>query len=351
MKTSPSILIRGLAFGLLTLGTFALSACSDSPTEPGPEGEAEAVAALEIELPDTIIPGLEFEVRVVAVGSSGTKPLSSFDGTIGLAVSDGSVTPSSISVSGGEGSSTVIVRTTASRVEFLASHPDARGSAEVQCARPGAVLVTSGRFHLTVASSVRTLSADDRQEESASAQIPGQMDFSETISVSAKATHFYDPDDPAGRTDEGTASAEGSLIATSTFAGPDRITSMSIESVASVSASYTGSDPAGPGGGTASGAVSARLEFDFTVENTPVIVEFSNGELENTSYRVVKIGGGTVLNPFGESQTVTIGPGDYTFVMSYTENALASGSNGGGSFAGSARLTGTLSFTETPPDE
>jgi hypothetical protein len=351
MKTPPLILVRGLALGLLSLGAFGISGCSDSPTGPGSGNDVETVASLEIELPDTIIPGREFEVRVVAVGSAGTRPFPEFDGTIGLAVSDGSVTPSSIAVSGGQGGAGVVVQTTASRIEFVASHPNARGSVDVRCAQSGSVLVTSGRFHLLVAADVKTLSDGDRQEESRLVQMPGQMNFSETFSVSAKATHFYDPDNPAGRRDDGVASADGSLIVTSTFDGPERIASMSIESTASAGASYTGSDPGGPGGGTASAAINVRTEFDFTVENVPVTVEFSNGEFEKSSYRVVKIGGGTVLNPFGETQAATIDPGNYRFIVNYTENVLAAGANGGGAFVGSAKLIGTLSFTEAPPDE
>lgn len=125
----------------------------------------------------------------------------------------------------------MVVQTAASRVEFIAAHPDALGSAEVKCARQGSVLMTSGRVHVLVAADVKTLSADDHQEDSRTVQFRGQMDFSETFSVSARAKHFYDPDDPAGRTDERMASAEGNLIVTSNLDGPDRLVCMSIESI------------------------------------------------------------------------------------------------------------------------
>ncbi len=89
-----------VALGVLAAGvTAAAVACGNGS---GPT--SSATVALRLELPDSATVGQPFQLTVTAHGRDPSTPLASFSERVQLAVSSGTITPSAVQLSAGEGS-------------------------------------------------------------------------------------------------------------------------------------------------------------------------------------------------------------------------------------------------------
>jgi hypothetical protein len=101
--------------------------CSDSSTEP----EAEILKSFSLGVPDTVIAGEGFSLAVAAVGSEGTKPFASFDGTVILTVSGGAISPDSLELIDGSGSGQVVLSGSDASQTITATYGSVTGSVTV----------------------------------------------------------------------------------------------------------------------------------------------------------------------------------------------------------------------------
>lgn len=86
---------------VLTL-PLVFSSCGDGGGGTGPDPvPAEKLASFELTVPDSIAEGEAFSLAVTAVGNRGTKPLTSYSGTVSLSTTVGTVSPLSLTVSNG----------------------------------------------------------------------------------------------------------------------------------------------------------------------------------------------------------------------------------------------------------
>ena len=120
--TSPRL---RLVATCLTLAS--LIACGPS----GPSG-AEPIAHLRIALSEGAVVGSNVAVTITAVGSAGSDPLTSFNGTVSLEVSDGTMTPSTISATAGTAETTVRFDGVVATVVVTARAGAASGSASIE---------------------------------------------------------------------------------------------------------------------------------------------------------------------------------------------------------------------------
>lgn len=101
-------LSRALAITTLLSFPVLYSSCGDGGGGAGPDPQpAEVLASFELTVPDSIAEGEAFSLTVTAVGNRGTKPLASYNGTVSLSTTLGTVNPSSLTVSSGAGSQQV----------------------------------------------------------------------------------------------------------------------------------------------------------------------------------------------------------------------------------------------------
>ena len=116
------------AFVILALAAAAIvQSCDDSSTEP----ESETLSKFTIVLPDSVAYGEVFSLTVKAVGSSGTSPLSSFNGYVVLTASDGTVTPDSLRLFSGTGTGDVVLSGGGGSQTITAAYGSIVGSALV----------------------------------------------------------------------------------------------------------------------------------------------------------------------------------------------------------------------------
>ncbi|MCK6551028.1 S8 family serine peptidase, partial [Myxococcota bacterium] len=83
---------------MASLGSASCSCDGDVP---------EALAALELDATSPVTAGAPFTLVVTAVGTDGAKPLTSFDGTVTLSASAGTISPASIVLERGRGEASV----------------------------------------------------------------------------------------------------------------------------------------------------------------------------------------------------------------------------------------------------
>ncbi|MGD2124180.1 MAG: S8 family serine peptidase, partial [Gemmatimonadota bacterium] len=105
--------LRVLAVAVILSLPIVYSSCADGGggrTGPDPL-PAETLASFDLSVPDSITEGEGFSLTVTAVGSRGTKPLTSYSGTAFLSTTLGTVSPSSLAVSNGAGSGQVTLST------------------------------------------------------------------------------------------------------------------------------------------------------------------------------------------------------------------------------------------------
>ena len=91
----------------------------------------ERLASFELTLPSSVAEGQTFELTVMAVGSRGSEPLVTFDGTVELTVSSGTITPASLPLTSGTGTVDATVTGATGEVIVTATHDNVSGSAQV----------------------------------------------------------------------------------------------------------------------------------------------------------------------------------------------------------------------------
>lgn len=112
--------VAGLALLLLLL-----TACPTST--PPPSGET--LASFDVSVPASAQEGASFTLTVTAVGSQGTEPFTSFEGTVALAASTGTLSPSSLTLADGTGTVDATVTGADGNVTITASSGGVSGSA------------------------------------------------------------------------------------------------------------------------------------------------------------------------------------------------------------------------------
>lgn len=73
-----------------------------------PDYTEEALGTFNITAPNTVTTGASFPISVTAVGDKGTRPFKSFSGDVRLTLSDGLLTPGTITLTDGEGTGNVV---------------------------------------------------------------------------------------------------------------------------------------------------------------------------------------------------------------------------------------------------
>lgn len=331
---------RGSARILLAVaGLAALVACGgDDPSGPGPT--AEVVDHLVVEAPGTITPGQPFELRVVAVGSAGTRPFPGFDGEVGLGVSDGTVTPSTLTMSAGEGTVVATIQTTAPGIELSVENASASGSIEIRCATEASVTVTSGRFYLSAVATAQAVDTDQfvRNEEEAS--MPATLDFSQALEANAEVSQLTAQEVLV----TASSASESNLVVQSRSLGSTALVGMSILGGGSGVATWDGGTIRG-GGAT---GLTGFVQFTFTVEGDTVLAT-CEGTFEETSFSLQKVGGIRRLDTFNLG-TVRLEPGEYHFRANlFNGTTTAVGVRTRTEFSCSLELS--LSFHEDAPLE
>jgi hypothetical protein len=315
-----------------------LAACGgDDPSRPG---TVEVVDHLTIEAPGTITPDQPFELRIIAVGSEGTQPFPDFDGKVELLISEGSITPSSVTLSAGEGAVTATVQTTASSVELTAGHASASGSLDVSCAKDAAVIITSGRFYLSSVAAATTPSQDQLVRDEEEASMPQSLDFSEALSAEAQATHLTVEEELF----TAFGASESDLVVTSRALGSSSIVGMSIVGGGSGVATWDGGTSSG--GGTT--GLTGFVEFSFTVENDTILAT-CDGTFDKAGFSLSTASGTRLLDTF-DLGTVQLAPGEYEFRANlFNGTVSATGVKSLTDFSSSIDMT--LAFLEVAPEE
>jgi hypothetical protein len=114
-----------LAVSVLTaLVVFSLILSCDNTTAPQPE----FLASFHIGAPDTVTAGNLFTITVTAVGTQGTSPYSSFEGSVVLTASGGSISPDTLILRGGTGSGQVVLSGSSDAQTIKATYYDIQGS-------------------------------------------------------------------------------------------------------------------------------------------------------------------------------------------------------------------------------
>ncbi|MCJ7628911.1 MAG: S8 family serine peptidase [Longimicrobiales bacterium] len=100
--------LRIIVFAPILSLPILFSSCGDGGGGAGPDPvPAESLASFMLTVPDSIAEGEAFALTVAAVGNRGSNPLTSYSGSVGLSTTLGTVSPSSVAVSGGAGSAQV----------------------------------------------------------------------------------------------------------------------------------------------------------------------------------------------------------------------------------------------------
>jgi hypothetical protein len=152
------------------LGGVALFACSDGPSavDSPVDPPVTSTGSFELELPETVYAGEAFTLTVTAVGADGSRPDAKFGGAVALSASSGSLTPSSVTLTGGVGVAAVTLTGVAGPVSLEARVGNAIGTraltaignapvASIEVTPSTLLLTGSGQ---TRALSVRVLDAD-----------------------------------------------------------------------------------------------------------------------------------------------------------------------------------------------
>ena len=90
----------------------------------------EALQTFQLTCPPSLVSGQTFRLHLTAVGTKGTKPFD-FTGTVELTVSAGMVTPTSLTVTNGIGTTSVTLKAEMGIVILTASNGSEDGSAEI----------------------------------------------------------------------------------------------------------------------------------------------------------------------------------------------------------------------------
>lgn len=114
--------VRFATFAIIAGGITA--ACNET-TAP-----VETLAGFDIDVPETVGAGSAFAITVTAVGSEGSRPLTSFSGDIALTVSAGSIAPDAIALVSGAANPTVTVADTFGPIEVTVRSGDVIGTSQ-----------------------------------------------------------------------------------------------------------------------------------------------------------------------------------------------------------------------------
>jgi subtilisin family serine protease len=121
--------VRLVPHVLAALGLLLAVGCGPSgPSGPQP---GEVLEAFDLDAPGTVAEGVPFTLDVTAVGSAGTTPFTPFDGTVDLSVSDGTLEPTDVQVTSGEGSVEVTLDGASGSVTITAAENGATGTTNV----------------------------------------------------------------------------------------------------------------------------------------------------------------------------------------------------------------------------
>jgi len=99
--------LRAASVALLLTLPIVFSSCGDGGGGTEPDPQPETLASFQLTVPDSVAEGEAFSLTVRAVGNRGTNPLTSYNGSVTLSTTLGTVTPTSLSVSNGSGTAQV----------------------------------------------------------------------------------------------------------------------------------------------------------------------------------------------------------------------------------------------------
>ncbi|UCF06765.1 MAG: S8 family serine peptidase [bacterium] len=108
----------------LIVAILLVTGCSDDGTGPEPE----TLSRFSVSTPVWVRDGKPFQITIQAVGNYGTSPFEEFNGNVGLSVTSGDITPATLTLSDGIGSSDVTISQAAGRVGITASATNKSGT-------------------------------------------------------------------------------------------------------------------------------------------------------------------------------------------------------------------------------
>jgi len=137
-----TLLGSSIALALVTLiAAFALLGCSEDPSEPD---KPESLTSFEVIVPDWVRSNTLFPITVTAVGQRGSKPLAHVNGTVALSVAQGTISPTTLSLTGGVATGQVSLLGTMGSLTITASLGTALGTGIIVTVSPDSIAGSPG---------------------------------------------------------------------------------------------------------------------------------------------------------------------------------------------------------------
>lgn len=149
--------------GITTVTALALFVACDPPKPSVITSEAEALATFEISAPAEVLSEQPFEISIVAVSAKGTKPLTSYNGTVTLSSTVAKFKPDTLVLKSGTVTATVSLAGTIGTVDASVTGANIQGQKKLQL--KDRISLIAGAANDPVASKIVDLSYIARDED------------------------------------------------------------------------------------------------------------------------------------------------------------------------------------------